>query len=275
MDVPVESTDDRVGEGNLERWPVPLRARARTVLLLVAGLVALAWAAVVWIDLLGMVERGDRFKPVWVHLFNDRPVEWIQWFILPATTVGAAYLAARLHHLEEQRPASFFFLLAIATALMLIEDAGDIRHVISDYVVQFHGDRVLGLPTRVATDVPYFALLAAVPLYALIRYGRDAWRAPGARPYLVTGFGLYALAGASSGIRHLGDLYVRLGAFIDARIMGGRFPVPEGMDPDRAHFFLVDSLLEESVESLAAACFLGIVLAFATDVRARRLESAR
>jgi hypothetical protein len=256
-------------------WPALLRLRPAAVVAVVGVLVILAWGMVVWVDLLDMVARGDRFKPVWQHLFNDRPVEWMQWFLLPAATVTAAYLSGRLHALGDRGAANFFLLFSIATGLMMIEDAGDIRHVISDYVEWIFGERILGLPVMVVTDVPYFALLAAVPIYALVRHGRDAWRSPGARPYLVLGFGLYALAGGASGIRHLGDLYVRVGRRLDAWFLGGRFPAPDELTQERAHFLLVDSLVEESVEAMAAACFLALVLAFAADLRRGELEPRR
>ena len=134
------------------------------------------------------------------------------------------------------------------------------------------GDHVFGLPIRVVSDVPYFALLASVPLYAVARYGRDVWRSPGVRVYLVPAYLLYGLAGVSSGVRHLGDFYIRVGRSIDEVFLGGRFPVPTGLPEERAHFLLVDSLIEESVETMAAACFLATVLACVAELRRERIE---
>lgn len=153
---------------------------------------------------------------------------------------------------------------------MLIEEAGDIRHAISGYVYRLFGSEVFGLHYRVVSDVPYFAALAAVPLYAVLGYGRYAWELVKIRFYLVSGVGLHALAAMSGGVRTLGDLYIRFGALVDGALFGNRFPVPERMTQARAHFLLVDGVLEESVELLAAAMMLPAILAFRGDVNRRR-----
>jgi len=56
------------------------------------------------------------------------------------------------------------------------------------------------------------------------------------------------MAAIGSGIRYLGDFYIRIGAWVDRTFLGNRFPAPEGMTQERAHFFIVDSVIEESVE---------------------------
>lgn len=256
-------------------WPLPLRLSPGSVIVPVVLTVVAAWLIVVVVDLLSNPTNEASWRPMWQHLFNDRPIEWMQWFLLPATILTAAYLSARLDAVGERRIAAFFLLFSVATALMLIEDAGDIRHVLYSYASRrVNGDSIFGLPVRVVTDGPYLALLAIVPIYAILRYGRDVWRSPRTRPWLVLGFGLYALAGGSSGIRHLGDFYIRVGRWIDESTLGSRFPVPAGETQEIAHFLLVDSLIEESVETIAAGCFLAMVLAFAADFRAGRVPSS-
>jgi hypothetical protein len=181
----------------------------------------------------------------------------------------SGFLVARLHEGREHEAAAFFLLFGIGLALMMVEDAGDIRHMLRSYVHAGFGSRVLGIQTGLIVEVPYFLALAAVPLYALVRYGRYVWRFPSSRRYMVAGYGLYAVAGGASGFRILGDLYVRVGRFIDERLFAGRFAVPQGQSQEYAHFYLVDGPIEESIESLAAACFVGLTLAVARELRVR------
>jgi hypothetical protein len=248
------------------------RVRPGAVALVAAGILVIAWGLVFaseWFDAFGLRHR----HPLWMDLFNNRPVEWSQWFVLAAAIAAAGFLAGRLHAGPRRRAALFFAWLAIGIGLMLIEEAGDIRHDVSGYVARWFGQEIFGLPYRVVSDVPYFALLAVVPLYAILRYGRDVWPSRSMRPYLVGAYGLYALAGVASGLRHYRQLYSRIGARIDALLFDGVLTRPETMDEPRKHFMIVDSMVEETVELFAAAFLLAAVLAFARDHEAGRLPA--
>ncbi len=240
------------------RWVV---GAAAAVLVLAWGL---AFAAARW-NLFGLPTH------LWLELFNNRPVEWLQWVLLGLVVAGAAFLAGRLYGGPHHRAAAFFGLLALGGAFMLIEEAGDVRHVISDYVYAWFGGHIFGLPYRVVSDVPYFAALAFLPLYAVVRYGRAAWRARSLRGYLVAGYGLYGLAAGASGIRHLRGLYSRAGELLSRPLFGERLPLPPDMSAERLYFLLIDGPVEESVELLASACLLAAVVAFARDHAAGRV----
>jgi hypothetical protein len=231
----------------------------------------MAWVGFILIDIVQLAGPAPQPRPIWTRLFNDGPVEWIQWFLLPTAVLTGSYLSSRLRQDGDRGAASFFLLFAVGAGLMLIEDAGDIRHVLGAYVIDAFGSEVAGLPINLFAEVPYFLLLAAVPLYALVRYGRHAWRAPRVRRYLFAGYGLYAVAGTASGLRVVGDTYIRLGRWVDEVLLGSRFPVPDGQTENYAHFYLIDGPFEESIETVAAACFLAIVLSFAADYRAGRV----
>jgi len=251
-----------------------VRPQPRTVIIAAAVVVALAWLVFLVVDVWNVGGLGDRFNwPLWTSLFNDRPVEWLQWVALAAAIVAGAYLAGRLHGRGDPALVSFLGLMAVGAAIMLLEEAGDIRHVVSSYVqIVFGQEPILGIHYRVLSDVPYFAVIAAVPVYALLRHGLAVWRqAPNARSYLVVAYGLYGLSAASSGLRHLGGgdadqgvdgggLYESIGRFLHELFLSGAAP-PPGESMEWLHFFIVDSIVEESVELLAAASLLALLLA--------------
>ena len=270
------SREPAVDDG--DEWPWVLRISPRTVVWATLGWLAIAGILFLLVDIVGLVDIGLG-QPLWERLYNKGPVEWTQWFFLALAIVAAAYLGGRLHEegrTDSVRPhaARFFVLLSLGLGFMLIEEAGDIRHEISAGVMWLFGQEIFGLPHRVVTDVPYFALLAALPMYAVLRYGRHVWASTRTRPYLAGGVLLYAIVGSSNGLRHLGDHYIRMGAWLDRVLLGGRFPVPEGMTQERAHFYVMDAVVEESVELMAAALLLAAVLAFAADMRQRQTARA-
>jgi hypothetical protein len=252
---------------------VLLRLRPEVVVTNISVAVVMALAATIVVDVAHLAGPPAPL-PLWARLFNDGPIEWAQWFLLALAVLTSAYLSSHLRVAGQPRHAAFFLLFAVGTGLMLIEDAGDIRHVIGAYSIDALGSEIAGLPINLFVEVPYFLLLAAVPLYALVRYGRDIWEERRSRRYLVAGYGLYGLAAAASGLRVVGDNYVRLGGWIDDRLLGSRFPVPAGQTQEYAHFYLVDGPVEESIEAVAAACFVALVLAFAARQRERHREQS-
>jgi len=61
-------------------------------------------------------------------------LEWTQWFLFVFAVVASTYLAGSLDARNRAKVTRFFFLFAVGLGLMFIEDAGDIRHVISSEV---------------------------------------------------------------------------------------------------------------------------------------------
>jgi hypothetical protein len=251
-------------------WPLPLRLHPGTIVVAMVAVLAVAWTAMLVVDVLGWVTIPGA-EPLWMHLFNNRPVEWVQWLLLGWAILQAGFVAGRLPD-DERRLRGFVLLLGAGLVLMLFEDAGDARHVLSDYVEAALGSTILGLPHRVVADVPYFAVIAILPMLAVLRFGRDAWRSPTARRYLLLAYGLYAVAAIGSGLRHLGGLYMRVGGALDRLLLAGRFPPPDGGSRWEAAFWLMDSVVEETIESVAAAAMLAVMLAIAHDLRAGRLR---
>lgn len=251
-------------------WPLLLRLSPRALMLAVVGWLGIAWGLFIAVDIFDLVQLGT---PLFPHLFNDRPVEWTQWILLALAIAAAAYLAGRLQAEDRAGASRFFFLLAIGLGFMLIEDAGDVRHTISGYARDMIGYEILGLHHAVVTHVPYYAALAAVPVYAVLRYGRHPWVSVRTRFYLGGGVLLYAVAALASSLAFLDDFYVGLGAWVDRVLLGGRLPVPGRIARSGAHFMLVDSVIEESVELLAVAMMLAAILSFAGYVRSGQSDT--
>lgn len=252
-------------------WPLFFKVPPKFLLGLIITWLLLAWILFLGHDIYYWFDLGVN-RPVWTLLFNDKPVEWTQWFLLAFATAMSGYLAARLDAEGRRYAARFFFIFAIALGLMLIEEAGDIRHVISGEVHRLiDGDTILGLPYRSMTDLPYFAALAAVPLYAFARYGRYVWQAASTRPYFITGTILYAIAAISSGARYIGDLYVRMGMWINDHIFLGRFPSAHDHDQETTYLMIIDSPIEETIETLAITMFVLAILIYARSLRQNKL----
>lgn len=266
----------------MNHWPRIFCIPPAAVLGIAAAIVLGSWTLVILMDVLGVLaptkpgilQRLHNGVPMYFHLFNDRPVEWSQWPIMAATVLGSGYLAGRLEGGPLQGARTFFLLFGAGVGLMLIEEAGDIRHTITDYVRLLVGWDLHGIPPQVLVDVPYFALLAVLPVWAVLGYGRHIWRAPAARAYLVGGVCLYAVASVGSALlssRH----YTLIGSWIDHTLMGGRLaPIPGELGEDGIYYIIfVDGAIEESIELMAATCFLCVVLAYVRELRAERLPA--
>lgn len=267
--------DKKTQEKQLEAWPFLLRIRPRVVVAAVIIWLMVAWALFLSVDIFGWFDPGFN-RPMWRLLFNNYPVEWTQWFLLAFSIFIAGFLSAVLYARQQLPSAKFFLFFGIGLGFMLIEEAGDIRHTISAELRRVMGDEIAGLPYRVVSDVPYFTLLASVPAYAVLRYGKHIWREYlQARWILLGGVALYALAAVSSAVRHLNDFYIRVGAWVDSTFFAGRFPVPGNLSQERAHFFVVDSVLEETVELLAITLVLAGLLAVSLQLRRSAKRSKR
>lgn len=107
--------------------------------------------------------------------------------------------------------------------------------------------------TDKAVEFVYFSALAAVPLYALLCYGRHLVSSPRLLAYVLAGFALYGTAAIASVTRNWGGWY----GWVGARIHEGLGMVaPEGMSAEESGHWLVDAVLEETLETLAATFLL-------------------
>ncbi len=217
---------------------------------------ALAWGAVFAVDVHGLSEIGAQ-QGAWWHLFRQgSPVEWIQWGFLSLLIWHGAYLCG-IYRQQGNRPYSLFWgLLAVGFIFMLLEDAGDPRHVLAAY-----GHTLLGVPERYI-EAPVFLLMVAPLFWAVLRYRQPLRDNPQILPYAALGTLLYALVASSSLLRVVGNLYVRIGRPLTEWLTGGAVPP----------YYLIDFVIQESMEALATALLFASVLVY---LRSNRQELDR
>jgi len=204
------------------------------------------------------------------HLFrNGGPVEMLQWLFLGLAALQSCYLAG-LYRTEPDRKASTFWsVLSVGLLFMLLEDAGEIRHSLASYVQWVFDERIQGVMATLF-ELIYFAGLASLPLLAYFVFGRGVLRqCPRGHFALIIGYLCYALAGSMS---FAGSAFAEIltinfyswlgeGFYISGIIMGD-----SGVEPHWAawnaaegwnsiQFYLMDSVVEESIELIGAASF--------------------
>jgi hypothetical protein len=239
------------------------------VVVLVSGLAVILIDAGNMLGLRSQLAGGDlEVGLLYFYLYKDGgPVELVQWFYLAAFTLIAAHLSGRFA--AEDGDASRFWLFgAILGILMVLEDTGDVRHLLADV-----GVHVLPLPSSVARtliEVAFYALIATPALLAALLYGRlPVDRRPRAA-LLVPGVVFYAIAAIASATRAIGNWYVHAGHWVHERMMGGNLPaMPDGFwgvadGRDVTAFMMMDFILEESIELMGAAFLLAAAIHMVT-----------
>ena len=252
------------------------------VISLTVAYLCAAWTAFLLVDVLNvastrdsLVASGFTTPAIWAQLFREGgPTEILQWLYLGGAAIVSAFLAGELRERGrngERELHAFWLLMSIALIVMLIEDAGNPRHYLRNMALRLTGSRV----AQLTVESVIFAVIAGLPLYAVIRYWR--WVVPFARSkwYLFAAFVAYGVAGAASATRYA--WYERAGTWLN-QFLGGRllqdlehpFFGTTGME-----FFLMDWLWEESVELIGATFFLAAALGFLGEVRNSRLTADR
>ncbi|MFO8059752.1 MAG: hypothetical protein R6U70_03730 [Bacillota bacterium] len=215
-----------------------------------------------------LINRGAERPFMWYYLFTEgSPTEMLQWSYLTATVVFCGYLIGQLAERGHGGAARFFILMAVGTGIMLMEDAGNIRHRIKYYIRLTFGDTML---LGIAVELVIYALLGALMIYALARFWRYPWRHRETRYYLISGYLLYAAASIASATRHIGDWYDHAGHWL-LRACGLFEPFTALFTPTDVGrpigFYIMDFLVEESVELIGAGALCTAVFAYIKEIR--------
>ncbi len=200
---------------------------------------------------------------------NSGFAEIIQFSFLGLSVMFAGYNSGLLYR-NKKKLSKFWLIMSIVLLLMLLQDAGDMRHLPMSYVMWAFGEIDQGVAGTLV-ELLYFAVLGGVPLYALIKYWKDIKVYVRSKYYLLIGFFFYALAG---GLSFIGTAFEGLLDRNVYNILGEHmynFALSIG-DSNlqmvwseasfNIQFFLMDSLLEENIEIIAAGALLASVLAF-------------
>ena len=276
------------------------RGRVPEVFLgLAMALLCIAWLAVWLVDglnALGLqswaIDRWWRTSPfLWYQLFSEAsPIENLQWAFLSGGCVVSVLLfraATRANDAVTRRMAFFW---ACGLLLMVAEDSLNIRHLFfSNYLapaVQGGGlDREY---VRLFWELAFYAGLSVFMFVPLYLYWRQ-------RPWglwwprrLFLAYAVYALVGFGSAARRVGDWQERLGEWLIAWLDPAGMPswdrafrlVREAHERDpESHaslgYLLVDHLVEESVEYIAAALLLSGLLVVWGRYWSARCQSIR
>jgi hypothetical protein len=251
---------------------------------LAVGWILLALAAIWLVDVRGafggpeaLMDTGLDPAYVWFQLFMDGGItELLQWAALGALIVLASVASVAHRARASVRPvtgvpdperrseglAACWALFAVMAVLMLVEDAGNPRHLLTHYVGVITG---FSSAATMVAEMLYFATIAGIGVYAVTRFGRDLLRASRTRTLGAVGVAGYGLAAAMSATRNVGDWYIGFGGWLVDDV----FAAPQlvaavpvgGLDEWDLRFMFVDFVVEESLELLGAAFLLAAVLA--------------
>lgn len=208
---------------------------------------------------------------LWDYLFTEGgPVEILQWLLIGLFGLAAGYLAGLLRAKERLRSSRFWFLFALLAVLMIMEDAGNVRHFLTERAVLLFYDDML---YRSITELIYFGLIAFLPLTALIKYRYQLFRHRRTAAFLLVGCFFYAVAVGMSGTRDIGFWYQTAGGVIyDLSLeFGGEKllalyeetdEILASMGQIEIRYRMMDYLVEESLELLGAAFLWAASLSF-------------
>lgn len=238
--------------------------------------VALGWALTGIVDAMNYGGSRDWLlrsdlepSAVWIQMFTEASlVEWTQWVLLALFTVAAGIVGGALSMKGMRRGAGFWKLMSFAGGLMVIEDAGNIRHAIVEVLTQFRVPTVGFVGTNVLIEAIVFALIGLVPLYAVVRYGGVLRGRGPVLGLLAAGVVAYGVAVGASATRYVNASYEQAGAWVRETIFADRLVIPDynSWDPQVFDFFLMDYLVEESIELLGVGLLLASVLAYARTI---------
>ena len=256
------------------------------IILSVAAAVVLAGVLAVYLvdagNLLGLSDRlqesGLEIGVLYYYLYRDGgPIELVQWSFLALMTLTAAYQSGRWS--QKKDVARFWISGALLGMLMLMEDMGNVRHLLADIAAQ-----LLPVPdwlARTVVETGFYLLIASPAVVTALLYRRvpASVRPPG--KLLVPGAVLYAVAATASASRAVNDWYVMAGHRIHTSAFSGRLPLmPDGfwgveVGGDVTAFLLMDFLVEESIELLGAGFVLAATVGAIVRYQAREQDSHR
>jgi hypothetical protein len=205
--------------------------------------------------------------------------EVVQWLLLAVAIVISLSYSGRAFM---NRTLSLFLLIfGLGMILMLLEDAGELRHFFMSYIQWAAGEPEQGL-FGTAFEAGFFVLLGGLPVYALWKYGGALYDYGKAYWYVLAGIISHAIAaslsfvGTAFEMTFEVDVYSKMGEWFreysigiggeELRIIWDTWDANNWLY--QTNFYLMDSFIEENIELLGNAFFLAGVLTFVSIYRA-------
>lgn len=199
---------------------------------------------------------------LWNYLFSDgAPVEIMQWTLNGLLIITSAYIAGILRAKNRMKEFYFWMLFAVLGLLMILEDAGNIRHFLTVRVVMLFWEEK---SYRIITELVYFSIVSSVSVIAIIKFGPYVYKNHKRTAYLLLlGCVVYGIAVVMGGTRDIRYWYQTAGEKIyefTANLGGEELrEIYENTDAElipqnsmTVAYRFMDSLLEESIQLIGA-----------------------
>lgn len=214
-----------------------------TVAYVAAAFLAISWLTVLAIDfadIFGLSTRMVFEESAIYHIFGEGSiVEMMQWTCIVTLIISTSFIAANYKVIRQQELFWFHMILSVIFGVMILEDAGNIRHEVARWLSAiFDGN----IPYFIST-VSLYSVLGLAVIFTTLKYGMRVLKSKKQGALYGAGFLAYGAASASSAGQYI--WYDPLGAFLNSLAV-----------TDPGAFIIMDLLYEESLELIGGICFV-------------------
>ena len=245
------------------------------------GILGISYLLVLLIDVLNILGLrgllGGIIPFFWNTLFAERRfIELTQWTLITGLITTSYYIYKELLNQEKFIDAKFWLIITFTAGLMLFEDALNPRHFLFRNVLELHWKQI-----NIAETI-YYGILAGIPAYGFLRYGKKVREQRRALVLLIIGGLFYGAAvlisgpGHSFGVTVLGEKGLEATVAIGGEELQEAYNLAEqriievhGNDYDDLAFMFTDHFIEESLELIGATFLLGSAVSYLESLRKR------
>ncbi|TYQ15805.1 UNVERIFIED_CONTAM: hypothetical protein Cloal_2295 [Acetivibrio alkalicellulosi] len=247
----------------------------KRIVIAVLSYLAITWTMVIFIDFLNiggssdwLVSKNMNNALLWVHFFTEgSPTEMFQWFFISVSVLACGVISGL--HIKKSELSKCFMMIGLGMAIMLMEDAGNIRHLIARLVSILFYDEYSGSgsnPYATGTIVLIYSILGFLMVFPLIKYRGQllsSVKSKSAIRWFVIGYFAYGFASVVSATEQMGNWVGRVGAgIIDYFSLTER----AAWHSRELGFYLLDFLVEESIELIGASFIFAALLSYALSL---------
>lgn len=244
------------------------------ILYFLIAYLSITWVAVLVVDILNLwglsdwlVSKGMNNALIWVHVFTEGgPTEILQWTFLSFSVLACGFISGI--HANKSVLRKAFLILGSGIALMLMEDAGNIRHILGRRISTLALMNYDGSGSNIfyiGTEFIFYAFLGFLMTYPFLRYRKEllnSLKSNKSIVYMVIGYFSYGVASIASASRNIGDWYYWLGVGImDLFSLGER----AAWHTNALGFYLIDFWFEESIELIGAGLIFTALITYALE----------